>query len=37
MCFESCYNLFYNIVNFENKKLQIITASRKSYACAPGG
>lgn len=35
MCFEFYYNPFYNIVNFKNKKLQIITASRKSYAYAP--
>lgn len=35
MCFEFYCNPFYNIVNFKNKKLQIITASRKSYAYAP--
>ncbi len=36
MYFEFYYNPFYNIVNFKNKKLQIITASRKSYTCAQG-
>ncbi len=35
MCFEFYYNPFYNFFNFKNKKLQIITGSHKSYACAP--